>query len=103
MSRDTVISCGTHYKWSGDIAVITFNFTPVIPSGETLASQVSHVYDMAGTDMDSTMLVASSVNGNYVVVKIQAGTKGSSYRVVSAGTMSGGAKYYAAVLVEVVA
>jgi len=90
------------YKYSDETYDITFSFSSVIPSGETLSSCDVTISDDAGNDKTSVMISGVSISSPNVTFTIADGTADTFYTITLKGTMSGGSVRVKKITCEVI-
>lgn len=72
----------TRYKQPNEVKPIGMDFSPWLPTGETLLGTSNvKVYDSSNTDVTATMVQSQTVNHPYLDALIKGGTNGADYKI----------------------
>jgi hypothetical protein len=85
------------YKFVAENKPLSFDFNPILTSGETLSTSSCSVIVLDGTDTNPSDLLdgGTSINAGKVYQQVQNGVAGVTYRLVVTATTSAGNVYVA--------
>ena len=80
------------YKFTTETKPLSFDFSQVLVSGETLSTATCSVLVLDGTDSNPSNILASgfTIIGSKIYIQVQAGVAGVTYRLVATVTTSAG-------------
>lgn len=77
-------------KQPGETIILAIDCSKRLPSGVTIISQEAKMFDSEGTDVSSTMIIATTRTENIVYVTVTLGTDGENYNLRLRPTLSNG-------------
>jgi hypothetical protein len=85
------------YKFVAENKPLSFDFNPVLTSGETLSTSSCSVIVLDGTDASPSSLLdgSTSISANKVYQQVQGGVAGVTYRLIVTTTTSANNVYVA--------
>jgi bifunctional N-acetylglucosamine-1-phosphate-uridyltransferase/glucosamine-1-phosphate-acetyltransferase GlmU-like protein len=80
------------YKFTAEIKPLSFDFSQVLATGETLSTAICTVLVIDGVDASPSSLLSggASIIGSKIYQQVQSGTAGVTYRIVATITTSAG-------------